>query len=231
MEMAMDCAQFEEIVHDLERLGTQGFALRLNALAHAESCGRCSLLLEEVSSLDFALDGLAVQDCGEGCSPRVEAAVLAEFRKQHEQTARPRRDFQMAALAAAAVLILVLGLGVRYWTAQRSEVAQGNPTPVTSPAAVSPEAQTNAGTEQGTGADDSEYATNFVSLPYADDPGSLEGSTVVRVTLSRAALASFGVPVADLSTADRIPAEIALSEDGVPQAIRLVADADFDQAN
>jgi hypothetical protein len=37
--------------------------------------------------------------------------------------------------------------------------------------------------------------------------------------------------VADLSTADRIPAEIALSEDGVPQAIRLVADADFDQAN
>ena len=34
----MDCAQFEEIVHDLERPGTEGFVLRDSALAHAESC-------------------------------------------------------------------------------------------------------------------------------------------------------------------------------------------------
>jgi hypothetical protein len=80
-------------------------------------------------------------------------------------------------------------------------------------------------------ASDSEYATNFVSLPYADDPGALDGATVVRVTLSRAALASFGLPVADISPNDQVPADIALSEDGVPQAIRLVASADLDRTN
>ena len=78
---------------------------------------------------------------------------------------------------------------------------------------------------------DSEYTTDFISLPYADDPGTLEGGTVVRVTLSRSALASFGLPVAGMGSSEQIPADIALSEDGVPQAIRLVADADLDQTN
>jgi hypothetical protein len=82
-----------------------------------------------------------------------------------------------------------------------------------------------------TAADQSEYATNFVSLPYADDPGTLEGGTVVRVTLSRDALASFGMPVADWNANERIPADIALSVDGVPQAIRLVSDENLDHTN
>ena len=225
--MAMDCAQFEEIVHDLERAGTQGFALRVSALAHAESCSRCATRLEEVSSLNFALDGVAVLDFDETCSPRVEAAVLSEFRKQDGAVVRPRRGVQVAVLAAAAALILAVGLGVRYWTAQKGEVASVNTVAAIPPAARAPAVQTEAATEQT--ADDSGYATNFVSLPYADDPDSLEGSTVVRVTLSRAALASFGVPVADLNSVERIPADIALSQDGVPQAIRLVAaDTDLD---
>jgi hypothetical protein len=73
-----------------------------------------------------------------------------------------------------------------------------------------------------------EYATSFVSLPYADDPATLDGATVVRVMVSRSMLASFGMPVAELGATERIPADIALSEDGVPQAIRLVADANAD---
>jgi hypothetical protein len=34
-----------------------------------------------------------------------------------------------------------------------------------------------------------------------------------------------------MNATDQIPADIALSEDGVPQAIRLVADADLDPSN
>ncbi|MFZ3201561.1 MAG: hypothetical protein WA175_10475, partial [Candidatus Acidiferrales bacterium] len=73
--------------------------------------------------------------------------------------------------------------------------------------------------------DDSEYATAFVSLPYADDSAMADGGTVVRVVLSRSALASLGVPVADAGNTNPIPADIVVSEDGTPQAIRLVSQA------
>lgn len=227
--MAMDCAQFEEIVHDLERAGTQGFALKASALAHAESCAHCGLLLEDVMSLDFALDGLAAHDAREQASPRVEAALLVEFRRQHAEPVRAQNNFRWSvALAMAAALILALGalgIAIPRWTARTAKVASNAPGSVVAPST------TTAGVERAATADDSEYATNFVSLPYADDPGSLEGGTVVRVTLSRAALVSFGLPVADMNPTDQVPADIALSEDGVPQAIRLVASADLDQTN
>jgi hypothetical protein len=71
-----------------------------------------------------------------------------------------------------------------------------------------------------------EYATDYVPLPYADDPQLLEGGSVVRVTLARSALESYGLPVDAMGTGDRVTADMILSEDGTPQAIRLVAQAD-----
>jgi hypothetical protein len=76
---------------------------------------------------------------------------------------------------------------------------------------------------------DSPDETAFVSLPYAADPATLENGAVVRVVLSRSALASLGLPVADVGVTEQVPADIVLSEDGAPQAIRLVAQADLDQ--
>jgi hypothetical protein len=229
--MAIDCAQFEEVVHELERSGTPGFAMRKEALAHAESCERCGVLLDKVMALGFALDSLAVEESSEQAPMRIEAALLAEFRRQHAETARPRHNVRLtAALAMAAALILALGITAPYWWPHTRKVAGG------SVATAQPSQKSVASTEGAEIADnsvvsDSEYETNFVSLPYADDPGTLEGGTVVRVTLSRAALASFGVPVVGMNATDEIPADIALSEDGVPQAIRLVADANLDQSN
>jgi hypothetical protein len=230
--MAIDCAQFEEIVHELERAGTPGFDSRQDAFAHAESCPRCASLLDKVMALEFALDSLAVQDRSERAPVHVEAALLAEFRRQHAETARPHRNFRLtAALAMAAVLLLAVGIAVPHW-ANRKANSTGSPIalvvpPKTSVGIVS----TKEAAQDDSASSDSDYATDFVSLPYADDPGTLDGGTVVRVTLSRSALASFGLPVAGMGYSDQIPADIALSEDGVPQAIRLVADADLDQTN
>ena len=231
--MAMTCAQFEEIVHEIERPGTQGFELRGEALAHAESCRRCGLLFDKIMSLDFALDSLAVHESDERAPARVEAALLAEFRRQHAAELRPQRNYRLAsALAMAAAILLAVALVAPNWNSRTKEVASSVPAataPRTNAALVEAPTET-AAAQESTAGEDSSYATNFISLPYADDPGTLDGGTVVRVTLSRAALASFGVPVAELST-DRIPADIALSEDGVPQAIRLVANADLNQEN
>ena len=50
-------------------------------------------------------------------------------------------------------------------------------------------------------------AQDFTPLPYADDPSMMEGGAVVRVILSRSALASFGVPIADTENSEQIPAD------------------------
>ncbi|HKV46598.1 MAG TPA: hypothetical protein VJN69_00805 [Candidatus Acidoferrales bacterium] len=228
--MAIDCAQFEEIVHELERAGTPGFDFREDAFAHAESCRRCACLLEKVMALEFALDSLAVQDRSDRAPARVEAALLAEFRRQHAEAAHSPRTFRLStAVAMAAALLLAIGIMVPFWMSHRSP-ATGRPVAIVAPNASIP-ANANEAVGDNSMSSDSEYTTDFVSLPYADDPGTLEGGTVVRVTLSRSALASFGLPVTGLGYSDRIPADIALSEDGVPQAIRLVADANLDQTN
>lgn len=229
--MALDCAQFEDVVHELERSGTPGFAVRQEALAHAESCARCGALLDKITALDFALDSLAMQDNSEQASDRTEGALLAEFRRQHAATGRPRDNARWAAaLAMAAALVLALGITAPYWLPHAAKIGGGTVV-MTQPSHESAASKEGVEVAGNSAVSDSEYTTNFVSLPYADDPGTLEGGTVVRVTLSRAALASFGVPVAGIGTTDQIAADLALSEDGVPQAIRLVARADLDPSN
>jgi hypothetical protein len=62
-----------------------------------------------------------------------------------------------------------------------------------------------------------------VPLPYADDPSETQGGAVVRVDLPRASLVSMGVPVAGLNANGHVVADLMLSEDGTPQAIRLIS--------
>ena len=197
----MDCAQFEEIVHDLERPGTEGFVLRDSALAHAESCDHCARLMHR----------------------RLPAHIL-----EPEEIERA-----ISALGAAAAVLLVLGISLHRWIAPNRNIAPvrgvaGNTSPVASPVAIPANSQ-RQDQESGSDADDSEYATAFVPLPYADDPTAVDGGTVVRVILSRPALASLGVPVTDPSATDRIPADLLLGEDGTPQAIRLVSQSQVDE--
>jgi len=66
-------------------------------------------------------------------------------------------------------------------------------------------------------------------LPYADDSIALDGGAIVRVELPRATLASFGLPVAEFGDAQRILADLVVSADGTPQAIRLVSQSNSSQ--
>ena len=46
---------------------------------------------------------------------------------------------------------------------------------------------------------------------------------MVRVTLARSVLESYGLSAEGLGAGDRVTADMIVSEDGTPQAIRLVA--------
>jgi hypothetical protein len=232
----MDCVQFGEIVHELDVPGTQGSELREIALTHAESCGSCAGLLTETESLDFALMKLASESERNVAPPRVEAALLQEFRRAKQASSRRRVLRQIAAIGVAAALFLALGLSLRHRTvpspAQATDAQSAKNVPVADPNVESGQGlQATPGNSGATaeianaakGDEATEFAEDFTPLPYADDPAMQEGGAVVRVVMSRSALASFGVAVTDVGNSEQIPADLLVSADGTPEAIRLVS--------
>jgi hypothetical protein len=215
----IDCPQFEEALPDLDRPGTQGSMLREVALAHAESCDRCARLLTESESLDFSLRSLAAHDATRTAPPRVEAALLQEFRSGKGIASRRRLQWQLSLLGAAALLAMALGISLHRGMIRFPGTA-GNAGAIGQPSASSEAALNDIAVSDPSGEIDD--ATAFTPLPYADDPTALEGGAVVRVVLSPAALASLGFPVTDVSDTSDIPADLVVSDDGTPQAIRLV---------
>lgn len=237
----MNCAEFEEIVHDLDRPGTRGLELRERALVHAEFCSKCALLVTENESLDFGLHSLALQDADQTARVDVETTVLREFRRLKVHTAPLTIRWQFAAIGLAAMALLALGITLRH----EAEVNSHHTTAIAVPAAgngvgatSSSPAKNTSETSDGSAtqpdqnaegqADDSEYATAFVPLPYADDLTAIDDGAVVRVVLSRSALTSLGLPQVEMGGAEQIPADLVVSDDGTPQAIRLVSKVNFE---
>jgi hypothetical protein len=240
----MDCMQFREVLNELDRPGAEGDALCERALAHAESCSDCAAQLTEMESLSFSLRQLAEVSAEAQAPPRLETLLLQEFRREKSATASRGVRGQLAAFAIAAAVLLALGLSLHRQhlvtpagqdSAQNSSQAvttapDNSATTKTSTATSDGNTQQGVSHAQATGnsaqaaeTDDSEYATAYLALPYAYDPSGLEGGAVVRVVLPRAALASYGLPVEGMGLRDQVTADMVISQDGTPQAIRLVA--------
>jgi hypothetical protein len=259
-EKLMDCAEFRDLLHELDRPGTRGASALDGAMAHAEACGDCGVLLVEEESLGFALQKIAHETARMPGALRVEAALLNEFRQVKAEVmipARNRARWGAAALGVAAAVLLVLGAAIYQRNFAHTPLlavthVAGNPAPraadakveatidtkrVTAensttsvtqlPSSNTPGARAVPGAKRAASeAQRVEYATAFVPLPYADDPSALEGGSVVRVTLARSVLESYGLPADGMGTGDRVTADMIVSEDGTPQAIRLVAQED-----
>lgn len=222
----IDCIEFGELLPDLDRPGTLGASRCEEALAHAEQCAPCATLMMEAEALNYDLRRLGAGARDLEAPPRVEAALLAEFRRAKLE--RPRRNWQreIAVLAVAALVLLAVGLGLYR---ERTKIA-GNAQTESANAAqnsngAQPAQSANAAVADANDTSDNEYATAFVPLPYADDISDSQGGSVVRVDLPRESLISMGVPVTGLNPGGHVVADLMLSEDGTPQAIRLVSQA------
>jgi hypothetical protein len=236
----MDCAQFQQVLHVLGRPGSEGEALCERALAHAELCSECATLLIEVESLDFSLRQAATESAELQAPVRLETLLLQEFRREKAATASRGVRWQLAAFAIAAAVLLALGLSLhrqRLVTPAGANLAQSSSQAATTAPDNSAATKTSAGaadanTQAGVNsarpavADGTEYATAYMPLPYASDPSELEGGAVVRVVLPRATLVSYGLPVEGMGVRDQVTADMVVSQDGTPQAIRLVAQSD-----
>jgi anti-sigma factor RsiW len=226
----MDCMQFREVLHELDQPGAEGDALCERALAHAESCSDCAAQLTEMESLSFSLRQLAEESAEAQAPARLETLLLQEFRREKSATASRGVRWQLAAFGIAAAVLLALGLSLHRQhlvTPANVNSGQSSVQTVTTAPANSAATKTSAtavdGSTHAAVADDAEYATAYMPLPYTYDPSELEGGAVVRVVLPRAALVSYGLPVEGMGVRDQVTADMVISQDGTPQAIRLVA--------
>src|ERR1700733_14734469 len=111
----MNCVEFREVLHALDRRGTHGAAAFDSAMAHAEGCGDCGVLLVEEESLDFALQKIAQETTRMPGASRVEAELLKAFRQEVKPVSletipmRPGMRWGVIALGIAAAMLLVLG--------------------------------------------------------------------------------------------------------------------------
>ncbi len=215
---AMECFRFGGLVHDLGRRRGLDASVREEALAHAGSCARCARLLAEVERLDSALRSVAAgqkaERVGDLARGRFEAALVAEFRATKALVNRRKTTWQVAAVAAAAALLLTSGWAFRHF----------GPSSAQRKLAGAPNSGAIVGTQQ---ADvvlaENEDGARFIRLPYAGDGRAVEDDAIVRAVLPRSALASLGFPVGDVNGTESVPVELMVSEDGTPEAIRLVS--------
>ena len=218
----MNCEQFRELLPDLARDVTAGGRDELldagavkEALEHADACGSCDELLEEAESVTSSLRAMATADSERQAPARVEKNLLRvlEVRRSLAMHSSYQRRFMLAGAAGVAAIAL-LGISL-VWRA-------GTPAVVPAAPALSASATPAVQSDWLSGFGDEEKTTNsFVPLSQTFDPASVDDDTVVRVVLSRAALDKFGLHM-ESGGSDQVVADLVVTNDGTPQAIRVV---------
>jgi hypothetical protein len=178
------------------------------------------------SDLEAGLEALkrATKD---GCAPeRVEAALIAAFRERARAASRPAATFWPPWALAAAMVMVVAGLAVllNHRTAPPLPLAVVAPqpavapeppktiadTPRTVPRAVRPRARVR------------EVAGEFIPLVPDQTWRPGESGQIMRVSMPRTALQSFGLPVDESRAFETVKADIVVGQDMVARAIRIV---------
>jgi len=170
-----------------------------------------------------SLRGLRESVRGLGAGERVEAALVEAFRSElATQARRPDRWWPKWALAAAAAVVVTAGLLVLL----RREDAQPAPAAAVRPPLVKAEVVERpvAPSRRVEARPATAPAVEAEFIPLVPDlawgPG--EGTQIMRVSMPRAALQSFGLPVDEDRAFEMVRADIVVGHDMVARAIRLV---------
>ena len=244
----MNCLEFENVVHDITR-NTDVVSPWQRGLDHAQGCERCAVLLAEARAVHASLRTLAVTDGEKQAGPAAETALRMAFRKNRVVVpASPRwSQWTMGAMvlagAAAVVLAVVLSFHGSLNNSAPQPFANNYPTQPAGPAAVPGDAsvapaKSPAGPATVAAVADLAAGANvaaalesanasdgaFTPLPDSDDSLPLDGGAVIRVTMQKSLLASFGLQVSDddANSTEQIAADVVVDQAGMPRAIRIV---------
>jgi hypothetical protein len=206
----MNCNQFRKRLSDSGTLQV-GAAV----VAHMDSCAGCAAIFQQQRGLEAGLKQMAAGQAGWSAPPRVQAALIEQFRSQtslRPAVAAPARlsfsmRFRLPGLAVAGGLAVALALLLISRAPHSSHMVAST-----------------AASQALEADDDSALDNGFMLLPYANSgeiANAAEGD-VVRVEMPRSALVTLGVPVSDDGNSGTVEAELLLGEGGVPQAVRVL---------
>ena len=190
----MKCSRFGEIVCDLAADRLAEGRERREAMEHLRFCLGCADLLADQRAVSAELGALAAAYRAERAPDRVEAALQAAFARRSHVPWYARFG---AATAAAACLLLALGLGGALVLQRRHDGI----TPAQTEVAAVAE-------HDGDG--------SFIALPFAEGAAPLEEGQVVRVLLPASVLPGTATP------AGEVAADVVLGPDGIARSIRFL---------
>lgn len=147
-----------------------------------------------------------------------------------------RFGWQAFSLVGAAIIVAILlvpGIVGHKYGPDRTAVTPAKlSSPVTSQTKMIPPMQTVAAVTQNhlvaahrpkkNLSEQETTLTGFLALPYADDLSTVEYGAIVRLQMSRADLAWYGLPVPISDGGQKITADLFVNGSGTPEAIRLV---------
>ena len=211
----MNCKEYEEFGLDADRDSGLSVADREAAMEHAANCPQCAALQDAWQAARMDLCEFAGATSQQQAPARVEMRLRQEFRTQH-RTLKMRRRAVAAGWALAAAAVLVGAVSWRNWNATRELEAVRRNTPVVGAANS---AAANAAWAETLVADND--LSGFTMLP-GSEPADTEGAAIVRVRLQRSSLSALGLPVNEERAAEWIQVDLLVSDDGLPEAVRLL---------
>ncbi|MDE3197951.1 MAG: hypothetical protein KGN84_16505 [Acidobacteriota bacterium] len=199
----MDCERNTQALIETARSGSE---LSSGLKSHVRGCEACAERWHGENELSAALRPLRAGAAGMRSPALLRQTLLNEFDARKVKTMTPRW-YWGAAIAAG----LLLAVAVVPAALSRLDPAPRNTTPAYDFGAFETEAE----------------ADGFIAVPYAPPLADGEMMRMVHTELNPAALASLGVSVDPLWTA-QLPADLLLGEDGMPRAVR-VADVESEE--
>ena len=211
----MTCEEFERMGLDAERDASLTADERAAAGQHAAQCSSCAALQESWRLAKAELRTLADATEAAAAPSRVEMRLRLEFRTRHRSMKTRRAAAVLSwALAAAAIVAAVVTWAnwLRPSHDVQPDVAKVRPT-------LTGEHQADDGAEPSTLVADGR-SVDFTPLPGSALSDS-DAASVVRVRMQRSSLGALGLPVVEDGASDWIQVDLLVTDDGVPQAVRI----------
>lgn len=222
----MKCGEFAKIVHELARSRGLNDAEMAIARAHAEVCPACGCLLADAERLAGSLRDVASESRSLQAPERIERELLAAFRTAGAIRSRSRWKLgwrrTLVLVGASALASLALFAWLSRVPSRRSLPSVSSSTTTVAAANV-PASDTASGPSTLASEASANQASGFVPVPFSGGFARGDSGLIVRVQLSRAALAELGYPADDVPSGEgMVQADLIVGEDGWPHAVRIV---------
>jgi hypothetical protein len=219
----MNCQRFREIYAD--GFGKVNLSiLELDTLSHhASTCNSCAQFLEAQEMLNGTLRQVAAEDAAIHPSQKVEQNLMDAYNRRNHPSISWMSRYRWYPAAAIIILAIAAFLWEAkwiQWSGQNEKAKQNTSVADHAPLHKSSNYVSKSQSAISNEDADSEVATEYFPLvPLNQGYDDLQR---VRVMLPRSALMQFGLPMNEERSGEPITADLLITEDGTPQAIRFI---------